>query len=59
MKQGPDNAKARSRSAADTATKQLEQQTENREGKTDNMDVGPVTETDLQGDLLEASGNPS
>ena len=24
----------------------------------DNIDVGPVTETDLQGDLMEASGNP-
>ena len=24
----------------------------------DNIDVGPATETDLQGDLTEASGNP-
>jgi len=24
----------------------------------DNIDVGPATETDLQGDLMEASENP-
>jgi hypothetical protein len=24
----------------------------------DNIDVGPVTETDLQSDLMEASGDP-
>jgi hypothetical protein len=27
-------------------------------GEADNMDVGPATETDLQGDLMEASGYP-
>jgi hypothetical protein len=24
----------------------------------DNIDVGPATDTDFQGDLMEASGNP-
>jgi hypothetical protein len=31
---------------------------ESRPMEADNIDVGPVTETDLQGDLMEASGNP-
>ena len=31
---------------------------ESRPAEADNMDVGPATETDLQGDLIEASGNP-
>jgi hypothetical protein len=31
---------------------------ESRPMEADNMDVGPATETDLQGDLIEASGNP-
>jgi len=31
---------------------------ESRPMEADNIDVGPVTETDLQGDLLEASGYP-
>ncbi len=31
---------------------------ESRPTEADNMDVGPVTETDLQSDLMEASGNP-
>ncbi len=31
---------------------------ESRPTEADNMDVGPATETDLQGDLMEASGNP-
>ena len=31
---------------------------ESRPAEADNIDVGPTTETDLQGDLIEASGNP-
>jgi len=31
---------------------------ESRPMEADNIDVGPATETDLQGDLMEASGNP-
>jgi len=31
---------------------------ESRPTEADNIDVGPATETDLQGDLMEASGNP-
>jgi len=31
---------------------------ESRPMEADNIDVGPVTETDLQGDLVEASGDP-
>ena len=31
---------------------------ETRPAEADNIDVGPATETDLQGDLMEASGNP-
>ena len=31
---------------------------ESRPIEADNMDVGPATETDWQGDLMEASGNP-
>ena len=31
---------------------------ESRPAEADNMDVGPVTETDLQSDLMEASGDP-
>ena len=31
---------------------------ESRPTEADNMDVGPATETDLQGDLMEASGDP-
>jgi hypothetical protein len=31
---------------------------ESRPAEADNMDVGPATETDLQGDLMEAPGNP-
>jgi hypothetical protein len=31
---------------------------ESRPAEADNMDVGPATGTDLQGDLMEASGNP-
>jgi len=31
---------------------------ESRPGEADNIDVGPATETDLQSDLIEASGNP-
>ena len=31
---------------------------ESRPPEADNMDVGPPTETDLQSDLMEASGNP-
>jgi hypothetical protein len=31
---------------------------ESRPMEADNMDVGPATETDLQRDLMEASGNP-
>ena len=29
-----------------------------RPAEADNMDVGPARETDLQSDLMEASGNP-
>jgi len=32
---------------------------ESRPMEADNMDVGPAAATDLQGDLMEASGNPS
>jgi hypothetical protein len=31
---------------------------ESRPMEADNIDVGPATETDLQSDLIEASGNP-
>ena len=31
---------------------------ESQPGEADNLDVGPATETDLQSDLIEASGNP-
>ena len=31
---------------------------ESRPTEADNIDVGPATETDLQGDLMEASGDP-
>jgi hypothetical protein len=31
---------------------------EARPTEADNIDVGPATETDLQGDLIEASGDP-
>ena len=31
---------------------------ESQPAEADNMDVGPATEVDLQGDLIEASGNP-
>jgi hypothetical protein len=31
---------------------------ESRPEEADNIDVGPVTETDFQGDLMEASGDP-
>jgi hypothetical protein len=31
---------------------------ESRPAKADNMDMGPATETDLQSDLIETSGNP-
>jgi hypothetical protein len=31
---------------------------ESRPAEADNIDVGPATETDLQGDFIEASGNP-
>jgi hypothetical protein len=31
---------------------------ESQPAEADNIDVGPATETDLQGDLIEASGNP-
>jgi len=31
---------------------------ESRSTEADNMDVGPAIETDLQNDLIEASGNP-
>jgi len=31
---------------------------ESRPTEADNIDVGPAAETDLQGDLMEASGNP-
>jgi hypothetical protein len=31
---------------------------ESRPMEADNIDVGPATETDLQSDLMEASGNP-
>jgi len=31
---------------------------ESRPTEADNIDVGPATETDLQADLVEASGNP-
>jgi hypothetical protein len=31
---------------------------ESRPTEVDNMDVGTATETDLQSDLVEASGNP-
>jgi len=31
---------------------------ESRPMEADNMDVGPATETDLQSDLIEASGDP-
>jgi hypothetical protein len=31
---------------------------ESRPVEADNMDVGPAVETDLQGDLMEASENP-
>ena len=30
---------------------------ESQRTEADNMDVGPATETDLQSDLMEASGN--
>ncbi len=30
---------------------------ESRLAEADNLDVGPATETDLQSDLMEASGN--
>jgi hypothetical protein len=31
---------------------------ESRPAEADNIDVGPATETDLQSDLMEASGDP-
>jgi hypothetical protein len=31
---------------------------ESRPTEADNIDVGPAAETDLQNDLIEASGNP-
>jgi len=31
---------------------------ESRPAEADNMDVGQATETDLQSDLIEASGDP-
>ena len=31
---------------------------ESRPAEADNIDVGPATETDLQSDLIAASGNP-
>jgi len=31
---------------------------ESRPAEADSIDVGPATETDLQSDLMEASGNP-
>jgi hypothetical protein len=31
---------------------------ESQPTEADNIDVGPATETDLQSDLMEASGNP-
>jgi len=31
---------------------------ESRPAEADNMDVGPATETDLQGDLMESSMDP-
>ena len=31
---------------------------ESRPAEADNIDVGPATDTDLQSDLMEASGNP-
>jgi hypothetical protein len=31
---------------------------ESRPAEADNMDVGPATETDLQSELIEASGDP-
>ena len=31
---------------------------ESRPAEADNIDVGPATETDLQSDLMEPSGNP-
>ena len=31
---------------------------ESRPAEADNIDVGPATETDYQGDLVEASGDP-
>jgi hypothetical protein len=31
---------------------------ESRPAEADNIDVGPATETDLQSDLIEASGDP-
>ena len=31
---------------------------ESRPAEADNIDVGPATETDSQGDLIEASGDP-
>jgi hypothetical protein len=31
---------------------------ESRPTEADNMDVGPATETDLQSELIEASGDP-
>ena len=31
---------------------------ESQPAEADNIDVGPATETDLQSDLIEASGNP-
>ena len=31
---------------------------ESRATEADNIDVGPATETDLQSDLIEVSGNP-
>jgi hypothetical protein len=31
---------------------------ESRPTEADNIDVGPATGPDLQGDLMEASGNP-
>jgi hypothetical protein len=31
---------------------------ESRPTEADNMDAGPATETDLQSELMEASGNP-
>lgn len=31
---------------------------ESRPAEADNIDVGPATETDFQGDFMEAPGNP-